>query len=637
MGLLLTACLRPAAATGGGESERRKREPGESHGYDHTTASAPRQCARIAPGVWDHWRMRRSRRYGLLAIALLALALGLLSLAVARRDPVGSFAGRSALGGMAELGAGWSLVAAGLLFWLRHPANRFGPLLTAAGFAWFLPEWSNPGVGTALGFTVGTVGLVACAPFVAHAALAYPTGRLRSRLEFAVVAVSYAGALLLLGLLPATVFDPKPTGCFECPQNLVLTDGDAGLFDTFNRYGLRIGIGWLIALGAVLLWRLVRSSRAGATLVALVLGLATAYLGLVAWDFQHSLGRGILRNDPFDRRVWRYEALVLATFALAVGWGLLRERRARASIARLVVELGRMPKPGAVRDALRATLDDPGLEIAYRRRQAGGYIDASGRPVELNPGTGKAVTPLLRGEAPVAALVHDSRLLDQPHLLQEVLDGARMAVENEQLQAEVRAQLEELRASRARVVETSDVERRRLERDLHDGAQQRLLALSYDLRLARGAAEANGDPELVALLAAAGDEAQTALGELRELAHGIYPAILAEAGLGPALGTLSDEAPLPIELREAPSERFPAPVETAAYLAVSEAVQDSAGRGASFAWADVRRQGRRLVVVVGDDGSRRSSAVIHLADRIGALGGELEVRGSTLRAVIPCE
>jgi signal transduction histidine kinase len=580
--------------------------------------------------------MRRSR-YGLLVVALLAVALGLLSLTLARREPVGSFAGRSTLGGMAELVAGWSLVAAGLLFWLRHPRNRFGPLLTAAGFAWFLPEWGNPGVGTALGFTTGLVGFVACAPLAAHAALAYPTGRLRSRVELAVVSISYAGALLLIGLLPATVFDPKPSGCFACPRPLSLIMGDSGLFDTFNRYGLRIGIGWLAALVALLLWRLVLSSRAGATLLLLVLSPATAYLGLVAWDFQHSLARGILGNAPFDRRLWRFEALTLAAFAFAVGWGLLRERRARASIARLAVELGQMPKPGAVRDALRATLGDPGLEIAYRRPQAGAYIDASGRPVEPSPGAGQAVTPLLRGDTPVAALVHDSRLLDQPHLLQEVLDGARIAVENEQLQAEVRAQLEELRGSRARIVETGDAERRRLERDLHDGAQQRLLALSYDLRLARTAAEADGDPELAMLLAAAGDEAQTALGELRELAHGIYPAILAEAGLGPALATLADEAPVPVGLGEAPPQRFQAPVETAAYLAVSEAVRDAAGRGASFVSADVHLEGPGLVVVARDDGSPRSSALVHLADRIGALGGELEVKGSTLRAVIPCE
>ena len=573
-------------------------------------------------------------RYGRLAIALLAVAVGILSLAAARHGPLGSFAGRSTLGGIAELSAGWSLVAAGLLFWFRHRQNRFAQLLTAAGFAWFLPEWSNPGVGNALGFTAGFVCFVVCVPLVGHAALAYPTGRLRSRVALVVVAGSYAGALLLLGLLPATVFDTKATGCLQCPRNLVLTSGDAGLFDTFNHYGLRVGLGWLAALGALLLWRLVRSSGAGATLVFSLVP-AMVYLGLVAWDFQHSLARGILSNDSFDQRVWRYQAVALAAFAFAVGWGLLRERQARASIARLIVELGQMPKPGAVRDALRQTLGDPGLELAYGRPEAGGYVAADGRPIDLGPGPGQAVTPLLRGDALVAALVHDSRLVDQPGLLQEVLDGARIAVENEQLQAEVRAQLEELRASRARIVEKGDAERRRLERDLHDGAQQSLLALSYDLRLAR-AAGADSDPELGTLLACAADEAQTALGELRELAHGIYPAILAEAGLVAALTTLADEAPLPVELGEVTTQRYPAAVETAAYLAAAEAIDDAARRTATVASVDVRRKGMHLVVTVGDDGAAGRSALVHLSDRIGALGGSLEVEATALRAVIPC-
>jgi signal transduction histidine kinase len=577
-----------------------------------------------------------SGRFGRLAIVFIAAALGILSLAAARSDPVGSFAGKPALGGSAARGAGWSLVAAGLLFWIRHRRNRFGPLLTAAGFAWFLPEWSNPGVDTALGFAVGSLCFVACAPLIAHAALAYPAGRLRSRLDVVALSGAYAGALVLLGLLPATVFDPKPTGCFDCPRNLVLIRGDDGLFDTFNRYGLRVGLGWLAVLGTLLLWRLVRSLRTGAALVPLVLVPATAYLGLVAWDFQHSLPGGILSNDSFDQRLWRYEAIALAALAFAVGWGLFRERRARASIARLIVELGQMPRPGAVRDALRRTLGDPGLEIAYSRPQITGYVDASGRSMEPRPGLDQVVTPLLRGDAPVAALVHDRRLLDQPQLLQEVLDTARIAVENEQLQAEVRAQLEELRASRARIVETGDAERRRLERDLHDGAQQHLLALSYDLRLAYAAAEADGDPSLVTLLASAGDQAQTALGDLRALAHGIYPAILAEAGLAPALATLADEAPVPVELGEVAAERYGAPIETAAYLTVAEAIDDATRREAKFISIEVVRAGDRLAVTARDDGGARSSPLVHLADRIGALGGFIDVGPTTLRAEIPC-
>jgi signal transduction histidine kinase len=348
------------------------------------------------------------------------------------------------------------------------------------------------------------------------------------------------------------------------------------------------------------------------------------------------LARGILGNDSFDQRLWRYEAAALAAFALGVGLTLLRERQARASVARYVVELGQMPRPGAVRDALAEALGDPALELAYRRPETGAYVDAAGRPTEVDSGPGRAVTPIVRGETPIAVLVHDERLLDQFGLVEEVLTAARLAVENEQLQAEVRARLEELRASRARIVEAGDAERRHLERDLHDGAQQSLLALSYDLRVVRAAAQADGDPEVATLLASASDEAHGALDQLRELAHGIYPAILTEAGLHAALTTLADTAPLAIELGHLPQERYGAPVETAAYLTVAEAVEGAAERGATFVGITVNRDSGRLVVTVHDDGAKRSAELVHLADRIGALGGTLDAGPGTLRAEIPC-
>jgi signal transduction histidine kinase len=237
----------------------------------------------------------------------------------------------------------------------------------------------------------------------------------------------------------------------------------------------------------------------------------------------------------------------------------------------------------------------------------------------------------------VAIVVHDAALLEGPALEREIGSAARLAVENERLQAEVLAQLEDLRASRARIVETGDAERRRLERDLHDGAQQRLLALSYDLRLAQGAAEADGDRELATLLASAGDDAQAALGELRELAHGIYPALLAEAGLAPALATLAEEASLPVELGEVPRERYSTPVETAAYLTASDTIGDAAGRNATFVSVDVAREDEQLVVQIRDDGAARTSPLLPIADRVGALGGSLEVEPHSLRAKIPCE
>ena len=204
------------------------------------------------------------------------------------------------------------------------------------------------------------------------------------------------------------------------------------------------------------------------------------------------------------------------------------------------------------------------------------------------------------------------------------------------MQAQALAQLDQLRASRVRIVETGDNERRRLERDLHDGAQQRLLALSYDLRLARAQAQADGDSPTGSLLTQATDQAQAALEELRELAHGIYPAILAEAGLTAALTTLADAAPLPVELHDVAQGRYPAAVETAAYLLVAEALDDAAGRGASHAAVSAMQDGGRLVVTVQDDGTDRTSSMVQLADRVGALEGRLAVEPTRLRAELPC-
>jgi signal transduction histidine kinase len=320
--------------------------------------------------------------------------------------------------------------------------------------------------------------------------------------------------------------------------------------------------------------------------------------------------------------------------AAGLGWATVRTRVQRRAVARIATSLGQAPPPGSLQAALAKAVGDPELQIAYWLPAAQRHVDANGKPVaEPAARPGRAITALVRDGRQIALVTHTAAL---PDLERELGAAVRLALENERLQAEVLAQLDQLRASRVRIVETGDAERRRLERDLHDGAQQRLLALSYDLRLARAQAQADGDTQTGSLLSQATDQAQAALGELRELAHGIYPAILAEAGLAAALATLADAAPLPVEIRDAAEGRYPVGVETAAYLVVTEALDDAAGRGASHTTVSLVRHEGRLVVTVEDDGFRRTAAMVQLADQVGALDGRLAVEPTRLHAELPC-
>jgi signal transduction histidine kinase len=243
------------------------------------------------------------------------------------------------------------------------------------------------------------------------------------------------------------------------------------------------------------------------------------------------------------------------------------------------------------------------------------------------------VTTLAREDRRVAVVSHLTTL---PDLERELGSAVRLGLENERLQAEALAHLAELRASRARIVATGDAERRRLERDLHDGAQQRLLALSYDIRLALTAAEEEGDTKAASLLREALDRSHEALGELRELAHGIYPAILAEAGLGPALETLVDAAPIPVEVGARAAGRCSPAAEAAAYIAAEEGIRDAAERRATLVTISVSLGDGSLVITVEDDGSERTASHVALADRFGAAGGELILEPRRIRGEVRC-
>jgi signal transduction histidine kinase len=564
-----------------------------------------------------------------LALLAAGLGFGLLSLAIARGEPAYALGGGSLGAEVAGLLAGWSLIGAGLGVWARRPGSRFGPLAVAAGLAWFLAEWDNPGAGVA--FTVGLVLHAACPPLIGHAALVYPDGRLRSRRERVAVALAYGGAVLALGILPALFFQPAGQGCGQCPANLLSVFNDPQAVQALTRVGIRGGLAWTVLLVVLLGWRLVRSTAATRRLTAPVVVPAIAYLTLVTWTFQHALARGFLGNDTLERRLWLGQAAALVALALGVSWEWVRGRRTRSALAHLVVELVASPPAGGLGAALAKTLGDPTLILLYPLPD-GRRVDAAGRP--LQPDQGQAVTPLVRGGRPVALLAHRPGLLDDPRLVEEIAATARLALDNERLQAENRAQLQDLRTSRTRIVERGDAERRRLERDLHDGAQQRLVSLALSLRLAQ--LEARADPDIT-VLEEAEAEVRRALEELRGLARGLYPAALTEEGLGAALEALAEQAASPLMLRRLPQERLEPSVEAAAYFVVAETLQRSRPRRAAV---DMVHADGRLVVEVETD-QQPPQELTDLEHRVGALDGRLLVEhglsgGTRIRAELPC-
>jgi signal transduction histidine kinase len=324
--------------------------------------------------------------------------------------------------------------------------------------------------------------------------------------------------------------------------------------------------------------------------------------------------------------------------------GLLRMRLHRGAVAKLVVVVGALPSPARLREAIARCLGDPSLELGFWLPDGQRYVETGGQALDPGERPGRAVTVLEHGGKRLAALVHDPALLDEPQLLDAVGAAAGLALQNARLQAELRAQLAEVRASRARIVAVGDAERRRLERDLHDGAQQRLLGIRLALQLARGRL-ADGGVAVDELLVEADAEVADALAELRALARGIHPAILTDEGLAPALAGLARRTPVPVEVSVC-SQRLPAAVEATAYFVAAEALANIVKHArASHASVEVARNNGRLAVAVTDDGAGGADAagagLRGPRDRVEALDGRMQIDsppggGTSVRAEIPC-
>jgi signal transduction histidine kinase len=560
------------------------------------------------------------------ATAAAGLAVGAFSLTIAREQPAFSLVGTSPLRTAVLLAVGYALFGVGLAAWWRPQGGRLGLLLAAAGLAWLVAEWNNPGNPSGLAFTVGLCLAAACPPLAGHAVLGFPAGRLSAAAERWTIAVAYVGAVLLLGLLPALAFDAQAQGCGECPANLVSVTDEPSAVERLNRAGVYAGVGWAAALCVLALLRFARGPAA----VRPVAAAGGVYLAFVAAMFAVSLERGLLSTGTAESRIWLGQAAALAGVALGIVWSWARSRRARKRVAALVVGLASSPPPGGLRDVLAETVGDPQLVLGYPVGDDGRLVDARGRPIAL---AGLARTSLVGDGREVAVLGHRPGLLDDDQLVDEVVAASRLALENERLQAEAAARVEELRASRARIVDAGDAERRRLERDLHDGAQQRLVALSLTLRLLRGQVSTGAT---AASLDEADAELRAATADLRELAHGIFPAVLADEGLAAAIEDLAEGARIPVRIDGLPAGRLPAGVETAAYTIVAEAAKVAGGPLTVDA---VAADGLLRLEVRMSDG--HSLDLVALEDRIGALDGRLQVAPRedgtvTIIAELPC-
>ena len=503
---------------------------------------------------------------------------------------------------VADLAVGLLFVACGLVIWTRR-GTRTGPLLVTAGAFWFLGTFADSGYTGYADF--GAIFLTLHRGPLVHALLSYPSGRLERRMERAAVAVAY-----VLSTVP--YIGRTPEGLLALA--LIVLGVGAQRFAT--------------ATGPE------RRARATAALAS------AAFAAVLVVS---ALARAAGSSDAVDRAVlWAYD-VVLAGIVVGLTLDLMLGRWVRATMTGLVVDLGETKGAGTLRDRLADALGDRSLVLGYRL-DSGVYVDESGRQVELPDGEGdRRVTTVTDDGEPVAALVHDAAVLASPELVRSVAAAARIAVVNARLQAEVLDQVDELEASRRRIVEAGDTERRRLEQELRVGPEQRLVAVETLLDQAGDRAEG----ALAATLAKTHEKLEQTRSELREFARGVHPRVLVDHGLGAALAELVERSATPVELR-IPRARYAAPVEAAAYFVCSEALANVGKYAeASRLVVDIKEKDRLLVVAVSDDGKggaslEKGSGLRGLADRVEALRGRLTVtsppgEGTRLVAELPLD
>ena len=545
-------------------------------------------------------------------VGAVALALGIAAADAARRAPGFALAGdapaRLALG----IAAGWAVVSAGLTLGAggERASSR---LLAAAGCAWLAAGLGTPGAWAAAPFTLGLVAVAVAPALIGHALLVTVGAGRRGRLDRAVLAALYGALAGLLGLLPTLVLDVGAAGCGSCPANLLAIADSPRAAADLSRSGVRLGLLAVACVVALALWRLTRAPAARRRRAAPVVIPGCVYLALVGASLGHAWARGYLGTDAVDQALWAVQAAALLGLAAGAASLHVTARRRRSRLAGLVVDLSDAQRSGGLRDALAKALGDPQLDLLHA--SAGDdWIDAGGHV--RTPPPGAATTTLVREREPVALLCHRPGLLDDPRLTAEIEETVRLGLEHERLEGELRRQLAHLRRSRADIAAAGEAERRRLERDLHDGAQQRLVAFAFALGVARRRAA----PDRAVALERAQRAVQEALGELRELAHGLYPVALGDAGLAAAVESLSDRRP-GLRASSVPVDRFAPAIEETAYFAIAT-MADHWSPASMTVRAAV--DGERLVLEL-LAAAAPPTDLVGVEDRVGALGGSVAV------------
>jgi signal transduction histidine kinase len=541
------------------------------------------------------------------------------------------------------LGVGWSFAGFGLFAWVVWPTSLAGPLMVGVGLAWFartLGAVDHPWVSSA-GLLVGSLYLGVLGQLI----VTYPSGRLETRSQTLVVVAVYL-CTVPLNVVSVWLHRSAPP-CRDCPYYNLLIDDRAAAAPTGGDQVLFAFIVAVIAAAFVVMaqrWH--AATPAGRRRSAPALWGATTILAVLVI---HRLSFMLGVPEPVSTLFYWAVTCVLVLWPVGLFVGLARAHLDRSAVADLVVEFDGPLPPGGMRGALARALHDPSVEVAYWLPGRDVFVDESGVTVDApSEDGGRAVTMLARDGELIAALTHDPVLADQPRLVSAVAAAAGLAIENERLHAQARAHLIEINASRARIVAAAGAERRRVERNLHDGAQQRMLNLMLALQLAKVRLDANRYSDAAHAIDAAMTELTQALTELRELARGIHPAVLTQSGLGPAVHALAQRSSVPVRVTDDLGElRFPDAVEETAYFVVSEALANVTKHAhASQAMVGIHQLDDNVIVEITDDGVggasvRDGDGLRGLQDRVDAYSGLLHIDspaggGTRITATLPC-